>query len=109
MSKPSELIMDTNVIISEIQDIIEENPVHPVYVSNFDSVTTALATLCLSLKKNQQLILVENLKHPLLPTITQALNGIKLHNQHMNECKSKTQITKIDPNRPDGTFNVFFH
>eukprot|EP00111_Clytia_hemisphaerica_P015786 TCONS_00046609-protein len=77
MSKPSELIMDTNVIISEIQDVIDESPVHPDYVSNFDSVTTTLATLRLSLKKKQQLILAENLEPQLPPKITQALDSIK--------------------------------
>ncbi|XP_066924259.1 uncharacterized protein [Clytia hemisphaerica] len=95
MSKPSEFIMDTNVIISEIQDVIDESPVHPDYVSNFDSVTSTLATLRLSLKKKQQLILAENLEHQLLPKLTQALDSIKLHIQRMAECKSKAQLAKL--------------
>jgi len=73
VSRPSELEMDTNVIISEIQDIIEENPVHVDLVSNFDSVITDLKDLRLSLKKKKQLLLAENPEQALILTITQTL------------------------------------
>ena len=92
MSKPSELIMDINVIISEIKDIIDENPIHQELVSNFDSTTSALGTLRLSLKRKEQLILAEDPKHPIATAITQTLDEMKLHKKGMTECKSKVQL-----------------
>ena len=97
MSKPSELVMDINVIISEVKDIIDENPVHADLVSNFDSVSSDLKDLRLSLKKKKQLLLVENPEHALILTITQTLDAIKSHNQRMTECKSKAQLANTDP------------
>lgn len=84
--------MDINVIISEIQDIIEESPVHVDLVSNFDSVTIDLKELWVSLKKKNQLFLAEDPDHPLISSIKTALNNIKLQNQYKIECKSKSQL-----------------
>jgi len=92
MSKMQELIMDINVIVSEIQDVIDENPVHHELVSNFESVTSNLGTLRLDLKRKEQLVRSQDPNHSLIPTIKQALDSIKLHNQGMIECKSKAQM-----------------
>ena len=99
MSKPSELIMDTNVIIAEIKDVLDENPVHHDLVSNFDSVTSILQTLRMSLRQKEQRILVEAPNHPLATTIPDVINQIKLHKQKMIECKSKVDVaqTKLVP------------
>ena len=84
--------MDTNVIIAEIQDVMDENAIHPDFVSNFKSVTDTLGNLRTNLRNKHQLIQAEETNHPISETITNLLNEVKLYIKTMIGCKSKLDL-----------------
>ena len=89
MSLSSELCMETNIIIEEIRDIMDENPIHADYVDDFQSVIDKLGDLRKKLRRKEQLIKAEVSDHPLLETIASIFDDVKTYIKTSKDCKMK--------------------
>ena len=87
----SESLIETNLIIDDIRDTIDENPIHPDYASSLQSVTDKLCSLRTSLRRHEQLIKAEG-HHHLSESISSTLNDIKDYIKLAKDCKTKVEL-----------------
>ena len=93
MPVTSNLMNETTIDLEEIQDYIDENPIHPDYAANFNNVIEKLGELRLSLRrKDMQLKADDN--HELSERIVETLANIKDYIKNAKDCKVKTELAQ---------------
>ena len=91
MPPSSELAIETNIIIDEVSDTIDENPIHPDYATNLQSVIDKLCSLRTSLRRQDQLIKAEG-GHHLSDSITSTFSNIKEYIKQSKDCMLKVEL-----------------
>jgi len=90
---PSELELDTVLIIEEIKDVIDENPIDPGFATDLDSNVSRLEDLRSNLRRKS--ILYEASKphdEKISASIISTLSTVKEYIKSAKDCKHKTAL-----------------
>eukprot|EP00794_Sanderia_malayensis_P002416 gene2416-2788_t len=89
---PSKSEVEATLLIQEVDDLIDENPISPDTIADVDATVTRLSELRSSLRGHNLLLKAENLNKKLIDQISTTLVNIKDYIKASKNCKTKISI-----------------
>eukprot|EP00794_Sanderia_malayensis_P001584 gene1584-1750_t len=92
---PSKSEVEATLLIQEVDDLIDENPISPDTIADVDATVTRLSELRSSLRGHNLLFQAENLNKELIDQISTTLVNIKDYIKASKNCKTKISIQQV--------------
>lgn len=89
---PSPASINIKVLIQEVEDTIDENPIHPG--ADFNETIMKLSELRKSIRHNEQSLLTETPDKDLTQAVMMTLSSIKEYIKEANDSKLKSKLTQ---------------
>lgn len=100
---PSNNEVEANILIQEIEDIIDENPITPDSTVDVNAAVVKLQELRTSLRRYDILLKAENQTQNLVRQIACTLINVKEYIKNSKDCKSKLDLQQIKKNNDEAS------